>query len=346
MAGGAPGEIVMTRPLTIVGGGLAGLSLAVSLGQRGVGVEVFEKRRYPFHRVCGEFVSGVSESVLRDLGIQKCFSDGVPIGSMAWFMRGRMAMEQALPEPALGISRYTLDARLALLAQQSGVFIHQREGYRAEDREGVVWACGKRLDQQTRWVGLSAHFERLEVDCLEMHCGPLGYLGMSPIEGARVNVTGLFRRESSLKARGVEWIYRYLESNGCGLLAERLRAATLVPDSFAAIAGFEFGAQQATGFALGDRSLLIPPFAGNGMSMALEAAAQAVPLLEAYACGELDWPKTQRRFRALQRESFGLRMNVATRLHPLLLSSFGLRMLGVLASARLLPTQRLFNALR
>ena len=41
----------------IVGGGLAGLSLAIQLAEANRSVVVIEKKRYPFHRVCGEYVS-------------------------------------------------------------------------------------------------------------------------------------------------------------------------------------------------------------------------------------------------------------------------------------------------
>jgi len=40
---------------------------------------------------------------------------------------------------------------------------------------------------------------------------------------------------------------------------------------------------------------MISPVTGNGMSMALEAAKLAVPLLAAYSRGELSWPTAQAR---------------------------------------------------
>lgn len=336
----------MNHPITIAGGGLAGLALANRLASEGIDVELFEKRRYPFHRVCGEFISGVSDAVIETLGVGDCLHDAQLIRSMAWFLRDRVVLEQKLPQPALGISRYTLDARLAEVAQESGATIRVGEAFKDRMDEGVVWATGKRLDQKSRWLGLSAHFENTKVDRLEMYCGPVGYLGMSPVEDGRVNVTGLFRKESRFKGRGVELLFSYIEANGCLDLLERLGKGEFVEDSFAAIAGFEFGAQQRGGFVIGDRSLLIPPFAGNGMSMALEAAAQASRLLVQFANGEISWVDARRQYLAFQRASFSLRMNMAARLHPLLLSSFGLRMLSLLSTSGMLPTQRLFNALR
>jgi flavin-dependent dehydrogenase len=43
--------------VAIVGGGLAGLSAAISLARLGHSVVLFEKEKYPFHKVCGEYLS-------------------------------------------------------------------------------------------------------------------------------------------------------------------------------------------------------------------------------------------------------------------------------------------------
>jgi glycine/D-amino acid oxidase-like deaminating enzyme len=205
----------MNYPITIVGGGLAGLSLSIALRRRGLEVELHEKRRYPFHRVCGEFISGVSREVLDDLGILGCLDGAVAITTMRWYLQDRLALEERLPRKALGLSRYTLDERLANHAGELGVRVQEGSGFRGQDEEGVVWASGKRLDQSSPWIGLSAHVENVEIDGLEMHCGPGGYLGISPVEAGRVNVTGLFRQSRSVKGRGVDLVFGYLEATGC-----------------------------------------------------------------------------------------------------------------------------------
>ena len=57
------------KPIIIVGGGLAGLTLGVGLRQQGVPVTVWESGRYPRHRVCGEFISGRGQAALDRLGL-------------------------------------------------------------------------------------------------------------------------------------------------------------------------------------------------------------------------------------------------------------------------------------
>jgi flavin-dependent dehydrogenase len=43
--------------VAIVGGGLAGLSYPYSSRNHGHRVVLFEKEQYPFHKVCGEYIS-------------------------------------------------------------------------------------------------------------------------------------------------------------------------------------------------------------------------------------------------------------------------------------------------
>ena len=101
----------MQRMITIAGGGLAGLSLGIALQKRGVPVTLHEAGSYPRHRVCGEFISGVSPETLDSLGIGHVFEDAERHRSTAWFFRGRKIFSDQLPS-GLGISRFTLDKDL------------------------------------------------------------------------------------------------------------------------------------------------------------------------------------------------------------------------------------------
>lgn len=55
--------------IAITGGGLAGLSLAILQAKAGNSVVLFEKNSYPFHRVCGEYISLESWDFLESLGL-------------------------------------------------------------------------------------------------------------------------------------------------------------------------------------------------------------------------------------------------------------------------------------
>ena len=62
------------KEVTIVGGGLTGLSLGIALRRARVPVILHEAGQYPRHRVCGEFINGVGEETLARLGIADLFS--------------------------------------------------------------------------------------------------------------------------------------------------------------------------------------------------------------------------------------------------------------------------------
>ncbi len=53
----------------IIGGGIAGLTLSINLAMNGRSVILFEKEKYPFHKVCGEYISLESHSYLQSLGM-------------------------------------------------------------------------------------------------------------------------------------------------------------------------------------------------------------------------------------------------------------------------------------
>src|SRR5580693_8117853 len=107
-----------TYDIVIAGGGLAGLSLSIQLARAGYRVAVFEKEKYPFHKVCGEYISLESWNFLEDLG--------VPLSQMNLPILRRLhvtapngkLLEQELPLGGFGISRYRLDSMLADIARQ------------------------------------------------------------------------------------------------------------------------------------------------------------------------------------------------------------------------------------
>src|SRR5579883_1488023 len=82
----------VNTPITIVGGGLAGLTLGIGLRQRGVPVTVWEAGHYPRHRVCGEFISGRGQETLARLGLrEKLEQAGVISARTAAFFSVRAA---------------------------------------------------------------------------------------------------------------------------------------------------------------------------------------------------------------------------------------------------------------
>jgi menaquinone-9 beta-reductase len=338
----------MADRVTIAGGGLAGLAAGCGLVGRGVDVEVHEAGSYPRHRVCGEFVCGVGDEVLERLGIGGCFEGGVPLRTMTWFFRDRRVWTGTLAGRAVGISRHALDFRLARHLEGLGGLV--RTDSRLEDceRGGLLWSAGRRATRGP-WVGLKAHYDGLEPAAdLEMHLGKLGYVGLSRIEGGRVNVCGLFAVGALRGKRKGPVLGEVCRLCGLGALADRLDGGRQVAGSACAVAGFRMGWQEpcradACRARIGDAFTMIPPFTGNGMSMALESAHEAA---EVFASGGRERGNICAELRGRLFRRFARRVRLARFLHPFLLHTPGQILLASCARSRLLPVKTLFRAVR
>ena len=102
--------------VAITGGGLAGLCLSIALSKKGHRVILLEKEVYPFHRVCGEYISMESWDYLKRLGVPLDKMDLPRISKLQITSIGGDALLQQLPLGGFGISRYLLDSTLADIA--------------------------------------------------------------------------------------------------------------------------------------------------------------------------------------------------------------------------------------
>lgn len=334
--------------ITIVGGGLAGLSLGVALRERGVPVTLHEAGSYPRHRVCGEFISGVREETLAALGVDDLLTDAQVQRTTAWFRNGTEIFAGEIPIPALGISRFALDERLSRKFQNRGGRLCEQSRQRPEASEGTVW-CAGRMPVKGPWLGLKCHVRNLALSAdLEMHLAQNGYVGLARIEKGLVNVCGLFRLKEGQAGRGIDTLKQYLKAGGLGGLWERLEAAGIEEGSFLGVAGFRLGWRPATDgvVALGDAGGMIPPFTGNGMSMAFESAEEAIEPLLCWQAGGRSWEETARLIAERLRRRFRARMWAARLMHPFLTARGGQGFLAAVSRSGLLPFDLCFRVLR
>jgi menaquinone-9 beta-reductase len=335
------------RPIEIVGGGLAGLSLGLGLRQASVPVAIFEAGAYPRHRVCGEFIAGLAETTIDKLGLAPLLSDALRHREVAWFLRDKPASIQQLPTPAFGLSRHALDARLANAFVNAGGTLHTHTRLSdAAPIPGRIFATGRRRGDSP-WIGLKFHVRHLSLTReLELHLGDNAYVGLAQIENERVNVCGLFHRRP-LSAKGPALLIGYLRAAGLTVLAKRIAAAEPDPASCCAVAAVRFDRAVPTGsrVMLGDACAMIPPFTGNGMAMAFQSAELGLDPLVAYSRGETDWTEAHRSISARLSRHFRVRLGSANALHPFLLRPGRQRLLGTLTRARLLPFRPLYQLL-
>lgn len=319
------------KRVTIIGGGLAGLTLGIGLRQRDIPVTIIEAGDYPRHRVCGEFISGSGQTVLERLGLLPHFQKaGAIYAHTVKFICGvAQSPVRQLSVPALCLSRHKMDALLAEIFQQLGGELQVRSRWTLNNGdEGIVSAAGRRAqttEKSPRWFGVKAHVSsstpvNLEAD-LEMHVSSDGYVGVNRIDDRQVNVCGLFqvRPDNRKHESKTEW----LRGDPGSSLRERLNTAQFESNSFCSIAGIQLKPQRALAkkeCCIGDALTMTPPVTGNGMSMAFESAEMAVGSLAAYSRGQINWTQAQRQIATLCDAAFSRRLAWARLLQRMMFS--------------------------
>src|SRR5688500_3801593 len=98
--------------VAIIGGGLAGLAAAIQLARKNYNVVLFEKEKYPFHKVCGEYISMESWSFVESLGLPLSDLDLPKIDTLNLTAPNGKSFTTKLPFGGFGISRYKIDSLL------------------------------------------------------------------------------------------------------------------------------------------------------------------------------------------------------------------------------------------
>ncbi len=292
----------MIKPITIVGGGLAGLTLGIGLRQKGIPTTIWEAGHYPRHRVCGEFISGAGQAVLERLGLrEKLMQAGARLAETASFQSSFITTRPLrLPQPALCLSRWILDELLAREFREAGGQLREAQRWDKPSGEGIVLASGRHCQAIVdgwRWLGLKVHARNVSLSAdLELHLFPGGYAGICRLAEGEVDVCALLRSRTAYADLASSWPERLRGPQGSPLRA-RLAEAVFDPQSFCSVAGLDLRAHRASEQAecrLGDALTLIAPMTGNGMSMAFESADLATgPLIE-YSRGQVSWDQARR----------------------------------------------------
>ncbi len=341
----------------IVGGGLAGLSLAIQLAEAKRSVVVLEKKRYPFHRVCGEYVSMESWHFLERIGLPLREMQLPLINSLQVSSAGGNLITHPLVPGGFGISRFLLDSSLAAIARSKGATI--LEDTRAEEitlqgdlmvvqagrkeypAKVVIGAFGKRsnLDKtlqrsyitlpkkaDSNWVGVKYHIKSdLAPDCIQLHNFKGGYCGISKVEGDRYCLCYLTKAEN-LKAFGGN--IRDMEDQLLSLnpLLKKIfmnRDPFLFeqPETISQISFENKKAVEKHVLMVGDAAGLIAPLCGNGMSMAFKGAALCFSLLEKFLDSEISRMEMEQSYGKLWKQHFSSRLNAGRLLQPLLVNT-------------------------
>ncbi|MET0394731.1 MAG: NAD(P)/FAD-dependent oxidoreductase, partial [Chitinophagaceae bacterium] len=329
--------------VAIIGGGLAGLALSIQLARSGHSVVLFEKERYPFHRVCGEYISLESRDFLQSLGVDLA---ALQVSSITRLqvstVKGRL-LEQELPLGGFGISRYRLDDAMAVLAREAGVqlleqtkisdvvfrddaFVLTASGQRYQARV-ACGSYGKRGNLDIRWkrpfasaarnklnnyIGVKYHIRSgFPVDTIALHLFRGGYCGIVKVEGDRYCLCYLTSAANLQQAGGsIPVMEQTLLSQNPFLKKIFAESGYLFeqPVTISQIS-FDHKTQVEEHVLLtGDAAGMITPLCGNGMSMALHGSKLAAEQVHLFLHGRISRTAMERQYASRWQQQFGSRL--------------------------------------
>ena len=297
----------ITYDLAIVGGGLAGLALSIQTAKAGYKVVLFEKENYPFHKVCGEYISLESWNFLQQLGVD------LPSLNVSHIKRLQVSdikgtfFEQPLPLGGFGISRYKLDHTLAQIAKQAGVVILEQtrvndirfsqELFNIESTKGIFIAkvvagsFGKRSNLDVKWkrlfiiakknklnnyIGVKYHIRyNFPDDLIALHNFKKGYCGISKVEDDKYCLCYLTTADNLQSGNNdIRKMEQSILSANPHLkkIFSECEMLWKEPVTISQISFDKKNLVEDHVLMIGDAAGMITPLCGNGMSMAMHAS--------------------------------------------------------------------------
>ena len=288
----------------IVGGGLAGLTAAIRLSKAGKQVLLIEKKAYPRHKVCGEYLSNEVLPYFNslDIALEKDLKP-VKINKLLYSTQNAKSIETPLNLGGMGISRYALDFYLFDKAKEAGVEImldaveniaFGNDKFKlvlASRRELsasiVLGAFGKRanldkslerefIQEKSSWLAVKGHYKAPEFPSnqVALHNFMGGYCGLSQTETRLVNVCYMVSYKSFKKYKNMgSFKEQVLFQNA--YLKDFFQTAEPIFERDLSIAQISFQKKLVVKnhvLMLGDAAGLIHPLCGNGMAMAIHNA--------------------------------------------------------------------------
>jgi flavin-dependent dehydrogenase len=293
------------KSVIVIGGGLAGLVSGILLARKGIEVTLVEKKSYPFHRVCGEYVSN---ETLPFLKAHNLFPKELALPIIDTFQLSSVSGKSTtlkLDLGGFGISRFTFDHFLYEEAKKSGVtFLLNEEASHISLKENrfsvvikdrtltsdiVFSAIGKRskLDLELKrnfvakrspYVGVKYHIKTNHPDHLiALHNFEGGYCGISNVEEGKTNLCYLVHRDKLRLAGSIENLERdVLKKNP--LLKNIFENSEFLLAKPETINEISFETKEPVFnnmLMLGDAAGMITPLCGNGMAMAIHSSKLA-----------------------------------------------------------------------
>jgi len=333
----------------IIGGGLAGLALSIQLAKKGYKIILFEKEQYPFHRVCGEYISMESWPFLESLGLALSSFELPVINKLVVTSPNGNELTTDLDLGGFGISRYFLDNELKKIAVQNNVIVeenckvddvvYKKELFFIYTSKGVFTSkvcCGSfgkrskldikwkrpfissRISKLNNYIGVKYHIKtNLPADTISLHNFEHGYCGVSKVEGDKyclcylTNAYNLSRNNNSIAALEKNILYQNRHLKELFTHSEKLLDAPVT------ISQISFSAKEQVYnhiLLTGDAAGMITPLCGNGMSMALHSSKIAAGYVDDFLQHKISRKEMEDQYRINWQKVFAGRVKEGMRI--------------------------------
>lgn len=317
--------------IIVIGGGIGGLTFAIQSASAGYRVAVFEKEQYPFHKVCGEYISNECKSFLIELGLPLSSWHLPEIEQLLLTDIKGNAYPFKLDLGGFGISRFKFDDELYKLAVEKNVHIFSgikvtsinfsEDNFEVGTTMGnfssrvAIGSFGKRSNLDVQWkrinedrkyasdnsyIGIKYHIQYpFPNNLIALHNFKNGYCGISMIEDEKcclcylTTMHNLKENENSIEVMQENVLYKN------PALKKIFSEANFLYKKPEAIAQVSFAPRlqvQNRVLMVGDAAGLITPLCGNGMSMAMHSGKLAFTLVDRFLKGNINRPEMERQY--------------------------------------------------
>lgn len=319
----------------VIGGGLGGLTVAIELAGKGFSVIVVEKHTYPFHKVCGEYISNEVRPYLEHIGLDICKLGAPTINKFQLTSVKGKSLNSPLQMGGFGISRYTLDYELYKIAVNLGVqfelnasvedtqrindtFFVDTNTNKTFQAKVLIGSYGKRAKvdkiiqrlipkQKTSYLGIKYHISLdYPKDLISLHNFNGGYCGISAVEDNKyclcyLSLTSNLKHKSGVKQMEEDILYKNPFLKEIFTKAEFLFKKPEVINEVVFVSKSQVHENI---IMVGDSAGLITPLAGNGMSIAIRSGFLSAQLITEFLRGSINRTELERLYKSNWNSNF------------------------------------------
>lgn len=301
-------------------------------------VVLLEKKQYPSHRVCGEYISNETIPFLKRNGLYPNFLE-LPSIRQLWLtsVNGQKA-EIDLGLGGFGISRFQLDHFLYQKAKEKGVAVFenceatqitfQDELFEIETTnrkftaDVVIGSFGKRsrldktlqrnfIQKKSPYVGIKYHIRTQHPNhVIALHNFKDGYCGISNIEEGKSTLCYLTHRNNVRQFKSIAEMERQVLFKNPYLKKIFSESEFLYekPETINEISFETKGPIEQHLLMSGDAAGMITPLCGNGMALAIHSAKVVSELVHQFLQGAINRSQLENQYAQQWRALFAKRL--------------------------------------